>query len=42
LPPFVQALQLTAKTVDGADFSGQILAGNPAVLGFGGTGGLKR
>jgi hypothetical protein len=41
LPPFVQALQLTAKTVDGADFSGQSLAGKPAVLRFGGTGGLN-
>jgi hypothetical protein len=41
LPPLVQALHLTAKTVDGADFSGQSLAGKPAVLWFWGTGGLK-
>ena len=32
--PFLQALQFTAKTVDGADFSGQSLAGKLAVLWF--------
>jgi hypothetical protein len=36
LPPFVQALKLTAKTVDGAGFSGHSLAGKLAVLWFGG------
>lgn len=33
-PPVAEQLRFTAKTVDGADFSGASLAGKPAVLWF--------